>query len=102
MENMVIPKSSSKKNYFTKDTEDAIVQYNNSTNPEERGRLFRDKIHYAFYKLAENLIHTFKFYYTEVENLEDLKVTNLVGDYVKFRLIRHRSHCHLFQYKIWQ
>jgi hypothetical protein len=73
MENMVIPQSSSKKNYFTKETEDAIVQYNNSTDPEERGRLFRDKIHYAFYKLAENLIHTFKFYYTEVENLEDLK-----------------------------
>jgi hypothetical protein len=73
MENMVIPQSSSKKNYFTKETEDAIIQYNNSTDPEERGRLFRDKIHYAFYKLAENLIHTFKFYYTEVENLEDLK-----------------------------
>jgi hypothetical protein len=73
MENMVVPKSASKKNYFTKETENAIIQYNNSTDPEERGRLFRDEIHYAFYKLAENLIHTFKFYYTEVENLEDLK-----------------------------
>jgi DNA-directed RNA polymerase subunit F len=26
-----------------------------------------------FYKLAENIIHTFKFYYTDVEKIEDLK-----------------------------
>ena len=66
-------KKPSKKNYFTQETEDAIVKYNNSTDPEEKSKLFQEKIHYAFYKLAENLIHTFKFYYTEVENLEDLK-----------------------------
>jgi hypothetical protein len=66
-------KKPSKKNYFTQETEDAIVKYNNSTDSEEKSKLFQEKIHYAFYKLAENLIHTFKFYYTEVENLEDLK-----------------------------
>jgi hypothetical protein len=59
--------------YFTKDTEDAIVLYNNSTDPEERSNIYRKKIHYGFFKLTENIIHTFKFYYTEVDNIEDLQ-----------------------------
>ena len=61
------------KNYFTQDTEDAIIEYLASTNQTERNRIFNDRIYYALYKLSENLIHTFKFYYTEVEDLEDLK-----------------------------
>jgi len=61
------------KNYFTKDTENAIILYNNSSDFKEKSKLFEEKIYYALYKLAENLIHTFKFYYTEVENLDDLK-----------------------------
>jgi hypothetical protein len=59
--------------YFTQDTEDAIVLYNNTLDPEIRSRIYRDRIHYAFFKLTENIIHTFKFYYTEVENIEDLQ-----------------------------
>jgi DNA-directed RNA polymerase specialized sigma24 family protein len=61
------------KNYFTQDTEDAIIEYLASTNQTERNKIFNDRIYYALYKLSENLIHTFKFYYTEVEDLEDLK-----------------------------
>ena len=60
-------------NYFTQETEDAIVLYNSLDDPEERARLFADKIYYPFYKLAENIIHTFKFYYTDVDDIEDLK-----------------------------
>jgi hypothetical protein len=59
--------------YFTQDTENAIIRYNNSTDPEERSRIYRDEIHYAFFKLTENIIHTFKFYYTEVEEIEHLQ-----------------------------
>ena len=59
--------------YFTQDTENAIIRYNNSTDPEERSRIYRDDIHYAFFKLTENIIHTFKFYYTEVEEIEHLQ-----------------------------
>jgi hypothetical protein len=59
--------------YFTQDTENAIVRYNNSTDPEERSRIYRDDIHYAFFKLTENIIHTFKFYYTEVNEIEHLQ-----------------------------
>jgi hypothetical protein len=59
--------------YFTQDTEDAIVLYNNTSDSEVRSRIYRDRIHYGFFKLTENIIHTFKFYYTEVENIEDLQ-----------------------------
>ena len=62
-----------KKRYFTEDTEAAIAEYLASTDQSERDRIYNSRIHYAFYKLAENLIHTFKFYYTEVDDLEDLK-----------------------------
>ena len=61
------------KNYFTQDTEDAIVAYNLSLDFVERSRIYDTKIHYAFFKLTQNIIHTFKFYYTEVENIEDLQ-----------------------------
>ncbi len=59
--------------YFTQDTEDAIVLYNQTTDSEERSKIYRERIHYGFFKLTENIIHTFKFYYTEVENIEDLQ-----------------------------
>ena len=62
-----------KKQYFTPDTDLAIKEYLASSNQDERDNIFATRIHYPFYKLAENLIHTFKFYYTEVDNLEDLK-----------------------------
>jgi len=64
------PKS---KNYFTKDTENAIVRYNNEPDPKVRSNIYRDEIHYAFFKLTENIIHTFKFYYTEVDQIEHLQ-----------------------------
>ena len=62
-----------KKQYFTSDVDVAIQEYLASSNQEERNYIYKTRIAYAFYKLAENLIHTFKFYYTEVDNLEDLK-----------------------------
>ena len=59
--------------YFTHDTELAIGEYLASNNEATRNKIFNERINYSFYKLAENLIHTFKFYYTEVDDLEDLK-----------------------------
>lgn len=63
----------SKANYFTKETEDYIVLYNTSEDQEYRNKIFTEHIYLPFYKLAENIIHTFKFYYTDVEQIEDLK-----------------------------
>ena len=62
-----------KKQYFTPDTDAAIKEYLATSNQDKRDTIFKDRIWYPFYKLAENLIHTFKFYYTEVDDLEDLK-----------------------------
>jgi hypothetical protein len=59
--------------YFTQDTEDAIIKYNNTTDEYTRSLIYNRHIHYPFFKLTENIIHTFKFYYTEVENIEDLQ-----------------------------
>lgn len=59
--------------YFTQETEDAINEYNKSTDFNQKSKIYNDKIHYAFYKLTENIIHTFKFYHTEVDNIEDLQ-----------------------------
>tara|TARA_B110000908_G_scaffold171066_1_gene232561 strand:- start:1184 stop:1894 length:711 start_codon:yes stop_codon:yes gene_type:complete len=64
------PKS---KNYFTQETEDSIVLYNTSIDSEFKSKIYKEKIHYAFFKLTENIIHTFKFYHTEVEELEHLQ-----------------------------
>lgn len=68
---MARKKSSS--NYFTAETEEYIVKYNNSSDSEYRAKIFTEYIYFPFYKLAENIIHTFKFYYTDVEDIEDLK-----------------------------
>tara|TARA_B100001113_G_scaffold343974_1_gene331844 strand:+ start:727 stop:1476 length:750 start_codon:yes stop_codon:yes gene_type:complete len=62
-----------KKRYFTEETEHYIAEYLKSTNTLEKDYIYKTYLYYPFYKLAENLIHTFKFYYTEVDNLEDLK-----------------------------
>lgn len=73
MEEVVVKKKKKGVQYFTQATEDAIVLYNNTLDPELRSRIYNDRIHYAFFKLTENIIHTFKFYYTEVDNIEDLQ-----------------------------
>jgi len=63
----------SKANYFTKETEDYINKFNVSEDNDYKNDIFKEHIYYPFYKLAENIIHTFKFYYTDVEKIEDLK-----------------------------
>ena len=59
--------------YFTLETQQAILDYRKETSQAKRNKIFNEKIYYAFYKLAENIIHTFKFYYTEVDNIDELK-----------------------------
>ena len=59
--------------YFTSDTEEAIVEYLASKDQDNRNHIFDQRIDYAFHKLAENIIHTFKFYYTDVDTINELK-----------------------------
>ena len=61
----VIKKKRRKKSkmYFGTPVQDAIIRYNATSNPAIKNRIYGEHIHKAFDKLAENLIHTFKFYY---------------------------------------
>jgi hypothetical protein len=81
------PQGKSKEIYFTQETEDAIVLYNNSSDFDFRNKIFREKIYNALYKLSENIIHTFKFYYTDVNDIEDLKL-EVVSMLVEEKLYR--------------
>jgi hypothetical protein len=59
--------------YFTEDTEKAILEYLASSDTVERNTIYNDRIEHAFFKLTQNIIHTFKFYYTEVDTIEELQ-----------------------------
>jgi hypothetical protein len=65
------PKTSN--TYFTQETQDAIVAYVLSDDQEFRNNIYRTKIEYGFFKLTQNIIHTFKFYYTDGESVEDVQ-----------------------------
>ena len=54
-----------KKYYFDENVENAIIAYNFETNQTLRDRVYKEFIWKAFDKLAENIIHTFKFYYLD-------------------------------------
>lgn len=58
--------------YFTQETEDAIIEYNSTSDDIQRNMIYTKKIHPAFYKLAEIMIHRFKFYNFDVSH-EDVK-----------------------------
>ena len=81
----------SKKIYFTRDTEDAIIAYNNSLDYGEKSKIYEKEIHDAFFKLTENIIHTFKFYNTDVEDLKDLQHELIIFLLSKIHLYNHRK-----------
>ena len=60
------------KMYFTNETEKAIVEFNKTDDLFERETIFRERIHPAIDKLAENIINRFKFPYMN-GNFEDIK-----------------------------
>ena len=67
-----IVKKKKRKVYFGQEVQDAVVEYNSSTNDEERNIIYGTRIHAAFDKLAENIINTFKFTYFDY-GFEDIK-----------------------------
>ena len=82
-----MPRKAKKKQYFTQETENAIIRYNEQKNPAIRNRIYNEHIRAPFEKLAENIIHTFKFYYFDVPS-EDVKhevVSFLVLNMHKFK-----------------
>src|SRR6056300_850406 len=61
-----MPRPRKNKQYFTQDTQDAIIAYNKSESEKEKNELYRNRIKYPFEKLAENILNTFKFSYFDV------------------------------------
>lgn len=77
------PAPNSSRNYFTKETEEWIVKYNATEDLKEKERIFQKYLYFPFYKLAENIINTYKFYHMDVDSIEDLKldvITMIVQD----------------------
>ena len=60
------PRRKKSKIYFGTPAQEAIIEYNNSNDPEERSKIYETRIKYPFEKLAENVINTFKFTYFDV------------------------------------
>jgi hypothetical protein len=81
-------KKAKKKNYyFHQGTEDAIIRYNKSDDYRLKNTIYNEHIKKPFDKLAENIIHTFKFYYFDVSS-EEVKhevVSFLVLNMHKFK-----------------
>ena len=65
-------KKGSPRYYFNQDTENAIIRLNKETRSHMKERIYNEHIRTAFEKLAENIIHSFKFYYFDVPS-EDVK-----------------------------
>lgn len=61
------------KEYFDQTTEDAVIEYITTEDHVKKSILFNDKIDYAIHKLAQNIIHTFKFHYTDLVNYTELE-----------------------------
>lgn len=74
------------KMYFTDETEKAIVLFNKTDDLHEREIIFREKIHPAIDKLAENIINRFKFPYMDgsFEDIKNQVVSFLVLNLHKF------------------
>ena len=74
MPTKVVKKKRRKKSkmYFGTPVQNAIIRYNETSNPVIKNRIYQEHVHAAFEKMAENLIHTFKFYYFDYP-FEDVK-----------------------------
>jgi predicted HTH transcriptional regulator len=55
----------SKKQYFGPEVDVSIAKYNAATCTNEKSIIYQKEIQQPMEKLVENIIHTFKFYYTD-------------------------------------
>ncbi len=73
--------------YFSKKTEDAIIEYNAEEDEAKRNFIYENKIKFSFEKLVENIFNTFKFTYFDNSPIEIQKetVSHLVTNIHKFQ-----------------
>lgn len=55
----------SKKMYFGPEVDVSIAKYNETLDTDEKSKIYQREIQKPMEKLVENIIHTFKFYYTD-------------------------------------
>ncbi len=72
--------------YFTQETEDAIISYNDTEDARSKDTIYNQKIRDAFAKIAENVYNTFKFSYADVSPLEIQKqcISHMVANIGKY------------------
>lgn len=80
-------KNKDKKVYFPLEVQDAILQYNATDSSETKSRIYEEKIHYAFFKLTESIVNTFKFH-----NLDAISISDFQQELIIFLL----SKIHLY------
>ena len=95
MPTKVVKKKRRKKSkmYFGTPVQNAIIRYNDTPNPVIKNRIYSEHINAAFNKLAENLIHTFKFYYFDYP-LDEVKhevVSFLIMNMHKYKADKGRA-----------
>ena len=80
-------KKKPKNYYFDQTVENAIIRYNNTDSARLKNTIYNEHIAFAFDKLAENIIHTFKFYYFDVpsDQVKHEVVSFLVMNMHKFK-----------------
>ena len=67
---MAKPRKKKSKIYFGTPAQDAIVEYNASTDERLRNEIYKERIQFPFEKLAENIMNTFKFSYFDVPKID--------------------------------
>jgi hypothetical protein len=64
------PRRKKSKIYFGTPAQEAIIEYNSSTDFNERSKIYEERIKFPFEKLAENVMNTFKFSYFDVPKID--------------------------------
>ena len=86
-------KKKTKHYYFNIGTEKAIIRYNKTDDAKLKNVIYNEHIAYPFDKLAENIIHTFKFYYFDVpsEQVKHEVVSFMVMQMPKYQSDKGRA-----------
>ncbi len=79
--------------YFGINAQNAIIEYNNTTDPIKKSRIYAERIQYPFEKLAENVLNTYGFSHFD-DSPDDIKrevVSNLIEKIDKYDVTQGRA-----------
>ena len=64
-------KKAKRKVYFGQEVQDAIIEYNNSTDFKRKTELYETLIHPALDEMVDKIVYTYKF--TSLPNIDELR-----------------------------